>query len=72
MRVSIVAVRPELDPVLVCEVRTFTAELHRVADRLAQCGVKTVAMESTEVYGIPLYDALRTAASKWCWSTPRR
>jgi hypothetical protein len=30
--------------------RTFTADLHRLADWLVQCGVKTVAMESTGVY----------------------
>ena len=38
--------------------RTFTAELYRLADWLAQCGVKTVAMESTGVYSIPLYEIL--------------
>jgi hypothetical protein len=26
--------------------RTFTADLHQLADWLVQCGVKTVAMES--------------------------
>jgi transposase len=38
------------------EFRTFTADLHRLADWLLQCGVKTVAMESTGVYWIPLYE----------------
>ena len=37
------------------EFRTFTADLQRLAQWLAQCGVKTVAMESTGVYWIPLY-----------------
>jgi transposase len=40
------------------EFRTFTADLHRLADWLLQCGVKTVAMESTGVYWIPLYEIL--------------
>src|ERR1700693_4533646 len=40
------------------ELRTFTADLQRLAQWLAQCGVKTVAMESTGVYWIPLYEIL--------------
>jgi transposase len=38
--------------------RTFTVELHRLADWLTACGVTTVAMESTGVYWIPLYEIL--------------
>src|SRR5215475_3612708 len=53
-----VAVPPERDPQPVREFRTFTADLHRLANWLAQCGVKTVAMESTGVYWIPLYEIL--------------
>ncbi len=30
--------------------KTFTGELHRMADWLVGCGVRTVAMESTGVY----------------------
>ena len=37
---------------------TFTADLHRLADWFEQCGVKTVAMESTGVYWIPIYEIL--------------
>jgi transposase len=40
------------------EFRTFTADLERLADWLVQCRIKTVAMESTGVYGIPLYEIL--------------
>ena len=40
------------------EFATFTTELHRLADWLVQCGVDTVAMESTGVYWIPLYELL--------------
>jgi transposase len=36
----------------------FTADLYRLADWLKNCGVKTVAMQSTGVYWIPLYDIL--------------
>jgi len=53
-----VAVPPDRDPQPVREFRTFTNELYRLADWLAQCGVKTVAMESTGVYWIPLYEIL--------------
>jgi hypothetical protein len=33
----------------------FTADLHWLADWLQSCGVKTVALQSTGVYWIPLY-----------------
>ena len=36
----------------------FTADLHRLADWLQRCGVNTVAMQSTGVYWIPLYEIL--------------
>ena len=53
-----VAVPPDRDPQPVREFRTFTAELGRLADWLTQCRIKTVAMESTAVYWIPLYEIL--------------
>jgi len=37
---------------------TFTADLHALADWLQQCGIETVAMESTGVYWIPIYEIL--------------
>jgi transposase len=37
---------------------TFTNDLHDLANWLVTCGVKTVAMESTGVYWIPLFDIL--------------
>jgi transposase len=40
------------------EFRTFTADLKRLTEWLTQSGVKTVAMESTGVYWIPLYEIL--------------
>ena len=36
------------------EFEAFTADLCRLADWLTECGVETVAMESTGVYWIPL------------------
>ncbi len=39
---------------------TFTRDLHELADWLQECGVRTVAMESTGVYWIPLYQILET------------
>ncbi len=38
----------------------FTADLHRMADWLKQCNVQTVAMESTGVYWIPIFQILET------------
>jgi transposase len=37
---------------------TFTPDLHALADWLVQCQVTTVAMESTGVYWIPIYEVL--------------
>ncbi len=46
------------DPTPVRAFTTFTADLHRLADWLLACGVTPVAMESTGVYSIPLYEIL--------------
>jgi transposase len=53
-----VAVRPDRDPEPVRRFECFTADLYRLAEWLRSCGVKTVAMQSTGVYWIPLYDIL--------------
>jgi hypothetical protein len=53
-----VAVSPDRASEPVGEYRTVTRELYRLADWLAQCGIKTVAMESTGVYWIPVYEIL--------------
>jgi len=37
---------------------TFTPDLHALANWLTACGVETVAMESTGVYWIPIYEIL--------------
>ena len=56
--VHYVAVRPDRDPQPVRRFECFTADLHRLADWLRSCGVKTVAMQSTGVYWIPIYEIL--------------
>jgi transposase len=53
-----VAVPPDRDPTPVRAFKTFTADLHRLADWLTGCGITTVAIESTGVYWIPLYEIL--------------
>ena len=52
------AVNPDCDPEPVRSFGTFTGDLHRIADWLQQCGVRTVAMESTGVYWIPIFEVL--------------
>ena len=53
-----VAVPPDRDPDPVRPFATFTADLHRLADWLTACRVTHVAMESTGVYWIALYEIL--------------
>ena len=53
-----VAVRPDRDAQPVRRFECFTADLYRLAEWLHSCGVKTVALQSTGVYWIPLYDIL--------------
>ena len=53
-----VSVPPDRDLTPVQSFRTFTADLHRLADWLVACRVTSVAMEATGVYWIPVYDIL--------------
>jgi len=53
-----VAVPPHLDGEPVRVFGCFTTDLKALADWLQQCGIETVAMQSTGVYGIALYDIL--------------
>lgn len=53
-----VAVFPQRDGESVRRFETFTAGLNRLADWLESCGVKTVAMEATGVYWLPVYEIL--------------
>lgn len=53
-----VAVPEERDPQPVREFAAFTGDLYRMADWLRDCGIQTVAMESTGVYWIPVFQVL--------------
>ena len=53
-----VAVAPDRDPNPVRQFACFTEDLHRLADWLKSCGIVTVAMQSTGVYWLPVYEIL--------------
>ena len=54
------------------EFEAFTADLYRLADWLAECGVETVVMESTGVYWIPLFGVLEERDFQVMLVDPRR
>ncbi len=54
----IAAVPPDCDDQPVRAFGTFTVDLYHLADWLVQCGIDTVAMESTGVYWIPIFEVL--------------
>ncbi len=54
------------------EFEAYTAELYRMADWLVECGVETVAMESTGVYWIALFGALEERGFEELLVDPRR
>jgi transposase len=55
-----VAVPEGCADICVREFRSFTTDLHALADWLESCGITTIAMESTGVYWIPLYELLES------------
>jgi transposase len=61
-----VAVPLERDENPVRVFSTFTEDLEAMAKWLESCGITTVAMESTGVYWIPLYDVLEQYGIKPC------
>jgi transposase len=61
-----VAVPVGRDCECVKEFSCFTADLHALADWLKKCEITTVAMESTGVYWIPLYEILEERGFKVC------
>jgi len=61
-----VAVPQARDPSPVRSFETFTQDLHRLKDWLQQCHITTVAMESTGVYWIPLFQILEQAGLEVC------
>ena len=52
------------DPQPVRSFGTFTPDLYALADWLAACHIETVAMESTGVYWIPVYEILEARGFK--------
>lgn len=61
-----VAVPPDRTAENVRSFPTFTQDLYILADWLRQCGVTTVAMESTGVYWIPLFQILEDRGFEVC------
>ena len=56
--IHVAAVGPNRDKEPVHMFRTFTDDLYRLADWFAGCGIRTVVMESTGVYWIPVFEIL--------------
>lgn len=56
----VVSVSPDLCEDSVQTFQAFTSDIHRLADWLVKVGITTVAMESTGVYWIPLYEELES------------
>jgi transposase len=54
----VVAVPPDRDPQPVRTFQAFTPDLHELARWLKRCGIETVALESTGIYWISLYEVL--------------
>jgi transposase len=55
-----VAIPEGRDSVVVRSFGTFTADLHGMADWLQQCGIETIAMESTGVFWISAFELLES------------
>ncbi len=56
----VVAVPPDRDQEPVRSFQSFTGDLYRLADWLISLGIATVAMESTGIYWIPLFEILES------------
>jgi transposase len=56
----VVAVSAERDQEPVRTFRSFTGDLYRLANWLKDIGITTVAMESTGVYWIPVFEILQS------------
>ena len=53
-----VSIPPDRDEEPIRQYATFTADLYALADWLTQRGIESVAMESTGVYWIPVFEIL--------------
>jgi transposase len=65
-REIVVGVPADRDKESVQSFPTFTEDLHRLADWLQRCKIDTVAMESTGVYWIPLFQILEARGIEVC------
>lgn len=61
-----VGVPPEMAEENVRKFGTFTCDLYEIAEWLTELGITTVAMESTGVYWIPLFQILEAAGIEVC------
>lgn len=61
-----VAIDPSLTDQPVREFKAYTGDLHALADWLVEHKIQTVAMESTGVYWIPLFEVLRERGLEVC------
>lgn len=68
----LVAVPPERATESVRSFGTFTEDLLALADWLTQCRIKTIAMESTGVYWIPVFQILETRGFEVCLVNARQ
>lgn len=57
-RFHVVAVPADMDAEPVRSFQSFTGDLNRLADWLAGLGITTVAMESTGIYWVPVFEIL--------------
>ena len=67
-----VCVPSNRDPHPVRAFATFTANLHALADWLEQCGSDTVAMESTGISWLPIYEILEARGMRMCLVNPQQ
>ena len=67
-----VAVSPDRDEHSVRSFPTFTRDLHELARWLQSCRITSVAMESTGVYWIPLFNILESYGIEVCLINPRQ
>ncbi len=67
-----VAVPEGCDEISVREFGTFTTDLQALVQWLKQCGITTVAMESTGVYWIPVFELLEREGFEVCLVDARR
>ena len=65
-----VAVPEDRDENPVRSFGVFTSDLIALCEWLKRCQIETIAMESTGVYWIPLFQYWSETDSRFAWSTP--